>query len=121
MKRIIIAIFFIVAILGVFGIFISIYSVVVDKEPQFSITEVEEIVSNKQHAEVYLYASTPNSSTKTQTLFQHYLVKLNYDSIYQTFDNQTLYESVKKGDIIYVQLCQEYDENGTLINQYLAL
>lgn len=54
-----------------------------------------------------------------QSLPAEYLVTISYEDISQTFNNQTLYESVNEGDTIQMILCKEYDEAGNLIRQTL--
>lgn len=56
-----------------------------------------------------------------QVLPEKYLVTISYEGISETFDNKTLYESVKEGDTIQMILCSDYDENGNLIKQTLEI
>lgn len=65
-----------------------------------------------------------NAATKTTMLIPQahsaqYLVTITYEGISETFDDKTLYESVKEGDIIQMILCKGYDEDDNLIKQTL--
>lgn len=91
-----------------------------NKVEPFQTSEIEATVSQKQYFEIYRY-TTSRTTGAPKSLFKHYLVTITYDSLSQTFDREDLFESVKKGDTIYVKLCQEFDEDGNLINQYLQL
>lgn len=114
-KKIIIAIFLIVATLT-FSLFFT--SCTNSGKAKFVTTEVESTVTNIQHFEMHRNTSDSN---KQLTKIEHYLVTLNYCSIYQTFDSQALFETVKKNDIVHTKLCQEFDDDGKIVNQYLAL
>ena len=67
-----------------------------------------------------------NAATKTTTLIpqvhpaQH-LVTITYGGISETFDNQTLYTTLKEGSNIQVILCKQYDSDNTLIKETLHL
>lgn len=91
-----------------------------NKIEPFETIVVEATVSNMQYTEIYRYAY-PKTAESTKVLFRHYLVTLHYSDIYQTFDNQGLFESVCKGQTLYVKLHKEFDEKGKLIHQYLQL
>ena len=52
----------------------------------------------------------------------HYLVTVAYNKdLTQTFDDESLFESVKEGDIIEVELYQGYDNKNNLVTQELKL
>ena len=113
------SIFFIVLFTTSFLLFFYEYQKNNKIEP-FQTFEIEATVTNKQYFEMSWY-TTSKSTSSTRSLSKHYLVTLTYDSITQTFDRASLFESVEKGDKIYVKLCQEFDDDGNLIRQYLQL
>ena len=116
MKSKIIIPFILIVVVFVVGIFSSNFST--SKKPQFVTTEVEAVVERKQYSEIYRYTHGPNSQ---RARFEHYLVTLKYCSISQNFDNEGLFESVDEGSAIVIKLLTEFDDDGKLTNQYLAL
>lgn len=87
--------------------------------------EVSTIIAEMQYESSYiLQLPTYNSITKTTTIRQQpypakYLVTITYENISETFNDKTLFEKVKEGDIIQMILCKSYDKNGNLIKQTL--
>lgn len=79
--------------------------------------EVSATVTEMQY-EVSLVWYNP-ALKMPQVLPAEYLVTISYEDISETFDDQTLYESVKEGDTIQMILCKDYDEDGNLIKQTL--
>lgn len=88
-------------------------------------TEVSATVTEMQYEDSYTTLMPMyNAATKTTMLIPQshsaqYLVTITYEGISETFDDKTLYESVKEGDIIQMILCEDYDEDDNLIKQTL--
>lgn len=51
----------------------------------------------------------------------HYYVTITYKNESETFDDESLYNKVSKGDTIKMELYKCYDENDELIYQTLSL
>ena len=117
MKRVVILLVIIVCL-----ILISCKSCTIEEE-----IEVTAMVTEIRYLEA-CSTLTPmfNPSTKTTLLIpqnhpERYLVTITYENISTTFDDKTLYESVKSGDIIQMTLCKEYDVFRNVVNQTLQL
>ncbi len=89
--------------------------------------EVSATVTNMQYEASYTTLMPMyNAATRTTMLMPishpaQYLVTITYESVSKTFDDQTLYESVKEGDTIQMILCKDFDEDNNLIRQTLLL
>lgn len=87
--------------------------------------EVSATVTEMQYEDSYTtFMPMYNVASKTtmllpQTHSAQYLVTITYEGISETFDDKTLYESVKEGDIIQMILCKDYDKDNNLIKQTL--
>lgn len=90
-------------------------------------SEVIGTVTDMEYNDSYTtFISVYNAGTKTPMLIPQkhpaqYLVTITYEGISETFDDQTLYESVKEGDAIQIVLYKYYDKNDDLIKQNLQL
>lgn len=87
-------------------------------EVSATITKMQYEASYTTRRSMYNPA-TKTMMPRTQTHSAQYLVTISYEDISETFNDQTLYEAVKEGDIIQMILCKSYDEDGKLIKQTL--
>lgn len=79
--------------------------------------EVSATVTEMQYEDSRIFF---NPATKMPQVFhEKYLVTISYEDISETFDDKTLYESVKEGSTIQMILCKDYDEDGSLIRKKL--
>lgn len=89
--------------------------------------EVAAVVAEMEYEKSYIQPMlTYDSISKTaKTIPQYhaarYLVTVTYEDISETFNNQSLYENVKEGEIVEVILVNGYDKEGNLIRQMLKL
>ena len=90
-------------------------------------SDVSATVTKMQYEASYTaFIPMYNAATKTTMYLpseqpEQYLVTINYESVSEIFDNQTLYESVKEGDTIQMILCKYYDKDNNLIKETLLL
>lgn len=87
--------------------------------------EVATIVSSLKYQEPYTtHSAVHNGKNAIAIKNNHpakYLVTITYQTLSITYDNESLFNSVKQGDSINMTLCNSYDKNHNLINQQLSL
>ena len=89
------------------------------------VVEVTAVVLEKEHRASYT-TYTPMRVGKVTTMMpqvhpeKHY-VTVQFEDMTETFEDEDLYERVKKGDKIEIYLYRGYDENGVLVRKELRM
>ncbi len=94
----------------------------IDKKEEIEVTATVTAVQYKHSYITYIPMYTGKFFTNiTQFHPEQYLVTVAYDDLSKTFDDETLYKKVKKGDKVELILYNGYDKEGNLVEQYLCL
>lgn len=87
--------------------------------------EVTAVVSSLEYQEAYTtHSAAYNGKNAIPIRRNHpakFLVTITYQTLSITYDNESLYNSVKQGDSINMVLCNSYDKDHNLIYQQLSL
>lgn len=93
----------------------------------YKCTKVTGTVTSMEHkdselvSELYHDVATRTLRTRERTEPEHNYVTVSYEDIVETFDNSELFDTLKVGDSIELNLCQTFDEDNNLVYEELEL